>query len=280
MWRPVNLCGKSKAAEISPSAVALPVASVLVLVPLVFQLYSIEIFLGSVLIVLGSAATMVFLEGVQGTWRKWLRAGMVGIILALGSYVTSDGIDRREQYVSDRDALVSLNIDRVFNGLTLDVLSCAYQGYRITGNLGFMLGYTPLRFSQAYLVLNTTTIVAHDHELGKAIHGYIMSGELLASELRNLEELCSGLAAKSKWTKDVIQEIFGEKGTLNDFLKRQQDLESLITSRYQWSNKDVWNRLDQPLFNKMKARLEAERLILDMRTKKPETGPEKGAPQQ
>jgi len=278
MWQPINLSCESRVARIS--ALVLPVASLLVLTLLVLRLHSIEIFAGSMLVVLGSAGAMIGLEGVQGTRGKWLRAGIVGVALAVGSYITSDGINRRQQYLSDRDALVSFSIERMFNQVSLDAGALAYRDYRTSGNLGFMFGYMPLHFSQAYLVVNSSTIIRHDPEFAKAMSEYIYFGELVASELRTLESLCSSLAARSNWTKEVIQEIFGEKGTLNDFLKRKQAIEGLITSRYEWSNKDVWNRLDEPFFSNVKMRFELWKRIQENSTLKPETGPKKPELQQ
>jgi hypothetical protein len=268
MWRPANLYGNSKAPRISPWVLVFPLVGAVVLALFLFQLHIIEIFLGSILIVSGSAATMVALEGVKGAWRKWAIALAIGIILAVGSYITSDGIDRREQYLSDRDALVSFNVERMFNRVTLDALSWAYQNYSMTDKRSFMFGYVPLDFSQARLVLNTTGIVRHDHEFAKAMNRYILSGELVASTLQTLQEASLSLLQKSDFTRSVIQEVFAEKGALPRFLETQRGLESQIASKYQWSNEDVWNRLDRPFFDKMKAGMEEQKKALEMRMRK------------
>jgi hypothetical protein len=221
---------------------------------------------------------MVGLEGVRDIWRKWVRALVVGVILALGSYIVNDGIDRREQYLSDRDALVSFNVERKFNWVILEVLSRAQQKYKPTDDPGFISGYRPLRFSQAYLVLNTTAIVTRDHEFAKAMNRYILDGELLASELWELTELNRSLFRKSAWAKEKIKTIFGEKGTLGLFQGAERKLECLIDSDYHWSNRDVWSRLDRSVFDVIESGInDLDNLILESQQ---EAGREKSEPQQ
>jgi hypothetical protein len=232
-----------------------------------------EIFAGSMLIVLGSAGAMVGLDGVQGARGKWIRAAIVGVTLALGSYVASEGISNREQYFSDREAFISLNVERRLNGIILGLLPIAHQNYKPADDPGFISGYMPLRFSQAYLVLNNTTVVTRDHELAKALNKYILCGEMLASSLHELEELNRGILRKTDFTKNLVKRIFGEKGTLDMFLETQEKLESLIASNYQWSNRDVWNRLDRPVFDAIKASLDGLQNLIQENQRKAE--PEK-----
>lgn len=207
------------------------------------------ISLAALIIIAGTALSLLFEEWKERNWRKWCRAVFIGIVIAVGTFVTTYGWNLRDNYLHDRDMLIAAVTELRLNKTYIHVQSQRRNDYLARGgHLSTPFFVSPTAREMRQLMTQATSLI-HDKTLIHALTLYVMAADKLVPRLEHIDRLCSQPIATMEMKKKIVQADLGdgEDSAFQYFINAHKQLESILTSSYPWSLEEAEARLDKDL---------------------------------
>lgn len=210
-----------------------------------------QIALAAFVIIVGTAGSLLFEEWKERNWRKWLRAVFIGIVLVVGTLLTSHGWNMRDNYFRDRALLIAAATEWRINKTYIHVQSQRRDEFLTRGsNLSTALFVLPTA-RETRQVLTQATSFRDDTPLIHALTLYAIAADRLVASLEHIDRLCSQPIATMEMKKMVVERELGEgkDSSLQYFVKAHEQLENVLVSKYPWSLEEAETRVDKEFLN-------------------------------